>query len=72
MPKQEGKSIKYEIVAKAFGAILILLFTGWMGWISLAVIEVDNQDQLDRAQWEAIHELRAYHMHTVRPEGHEH
>lgn len=72
MPKQEGRSIKYEVVAKAFGGILVLLFMGWIGWISLAVIELNDKDKEDQAQWKSIHELRAYHMLPAESGDHEH
>jgi hypothetical protein len=38
--------------------VLIMVFLGWMGWISLSVVALASSQRQNEAQWDAINELR--------------
>jgi len=50
--------LNYEVVAKAFGGIIIIMLIGWMSWVSTVAIEAGNKSSWMRKQQEKIDELQ--------------
>jgi len=58
----------YKVIAKVLGGILFTMYMGWMGWVSMSLVDLANKSAMDQAQWDAINKLRDFH--TAGPHEH--
>lgn len=45
------------VLEKILLSILGVMLTGWLGWLSMTVIELSNKQREDVAQWEKMRRL---------------
>ncbi len=45
------------ILEKILLSILGVMLTGWLGWLSVTVVELSNKTREDTAQWEKMQRI---------------
>ena len=50
------------VLEKILLAIVGTMVTAWLGWLTSTVLDISGKEGTDKAQWEAIKDLRKFHM----------
>jgi len=59
--------VPYKVIAKVMAIILFTMYMGWMGWVSMSLVELSNKSVIDQNQTDSINELRKFHMEIHGP-----